>query len=29
VIRTNNHNFVPNNDGWDGIMLVELTRSFR
>jgi hypothetical protein len=29
VIRTTNHNFVAGNDGWDGILLLELTRSFR
>jgi hypothetical protein len=29
VMYTNNRNFVPNEDGWDGFVLAELTRSFR
>ena len=28
-MRVNNRNFVSGNDSWDGILLVELTRSFR
>ena len=29
VTKTTNHNFVAGNDGWDGLLLLELTRSFR
>ena len=29
IMHTNNRNFVPGNDGFDGLVLVELTRTFR